>query len=107
MDKISVRGQECAWTTVYYNKIATPVSNDLIYVAPENDGSLAGVTLGGTPYPFTAATNPLILQSGHSIIVYMTNPDSVSVNDIGITIGITVFTANAQYYKECNVAAAI
>ena len=106
IDKINVRGQECAWSTVYYNKINNPLSEDLIYVVPEGDGSLASVTINGTAYDFTAATGSLILQSGHSIIVYLTNPDSVSVNDVGITIGITVFTANAQYYKECNVAAA-
>ena len=106
IDKISVRGQECAWSTVYYNKMDTPMSEDLIYVDPEVDGSLAGVTLGGTTYTFSTTTGPLILRSGHSIIIYLTNPDSVSVNDVGVTIGITVFTANAQYYSECNVAAA-
>jgi len=47
----------------------------------------------------------LILRSGWTMIVYITNPDSISVSDIGITVGITVHTANAQYYKECNVAA--
>jgi hypothetical protein len=39
------------------------------------------------------------------MIVYVTNPDHVSVSDIGVTVGITVFTANAQYYKEANVEA--
>ncbi len=106
IDKISVRGQECAWTTVYYNKMSSPISADLIYVAPETDGSLASVTIGTTTYSFTAANSSLILKSGNAIIVYLTNPDSVSVTDVGVTIGITVFTANAQYYKECNVAAA-
>jgi hypothetical protein len=41
------------------------------------------------------------------MIVYITNPDSISVNDIGITVGFTVFTANAQYYKETNVGASV
>jgi len=39
-------------------------------------------------------------------IVYITNPDSITLNDVGITVGMTVFTANAQYYKETNVEAA-
>ena len=39
------------------------------------------------------------------MIVYIANPDHISVNDIGVTVGITVFTANAQYYKESNVEA--
>jgi len=41
------------------------------------------------------------------MIVYITNPDHVSVGDIGVTIGVTIFTANAQYYKECNVEASV
>jgi hypothetical protein len=41
------------------------------------------------------------------MIVYVTNPDSVSVKDVGVPVGVTVFTANAQYYKECNVGASI
>jgi len=40
------------------------------------------------------------------MIVYITNPDSLSVGDIGVTVGVTIFTANAQYYKETNVQAA-
>lgn len=36
------------------------------------------------------------------MIVYITNLDHVSVSDIGVTIGITVFTANAQYYKKAH-----
>jgi hypothetical protein len=55
----------------------------------------------------TSASEDLILRSGWSMIVYVTNPDSISVNDIGVTVGFTVFTANAQYYKECNVGASV
>lgn len=108
LDKISVRGQECAWTSVFYNKTTATINNDLAYVAPTNSSYLAAsVTIGSTSYPLTqgTATADLILQSGDSMIVYMLNPDHVSVNDIGVTIGVTVFTANAQYYKESNVEA--
>jgi len=38
--------------------------------------------------------------------VYIANPDSIALNDVGLTVGITVFTSNAQYYVETNVAAA-
>jgi len=107
IDKISVRGQESSWTTVYYNKTTAAISPDLTYVTPNADGTLLGrnITLGSTTYILTRASDDLILKSGWSIIVYITNPDSISVNDIGVTVGFTVFTANAQYYKECNVAA--
>ncbi|UCD39587.1 MAG: hypothetical protein JSV87_05290, partial [Candidatus Bathyarchaeota archaeon] len=66
------------------------------------------VTLGTATYGLSQGTagNDMILKSGWSMIVYMTNPDSLSVNDIGVTLGVTIFTANAQYYKESNVEAA-
>jgi hypothetical protein len=41
------------------------------------------------------------------MIVYIANPDHISVNDIGVSIGVTVFTSNAEYYKETNVQAYI
>ena len=39
------------------------------------------------------------------MVVYIIQPDSVSINDIGLTVGFTVFTAQAMYYKETNVQA--
>ena len=107
IDKISVRGQECAWNTAYYAKTTNSISPDLTYVTPNTNGTLLGksVTLGTATYNLLPASNDLILKSGWSMILYITNPDSISVNDIGVTVGFTVFTANAQYYKECHVAA--
>ncbi|NWF86863.1 hypothetical protein HXY32_03535 [Candidatus Bathyarchaeota archaeon] len=107
IDKIAVRGQECAWTTVWYNKTTDTIDNDLPYVTPTNSSYLASsVTIGGTPYTLIQGnSSDLILQSGDSMIVYILNPDHISVNDIGVTVGITIFTANAQYYKESNVEA--
>ena len=40
------------------------------------------------------------------MFLYIMNPDSVVLNDVGITVGITVFTSNAQYCKETNIEAA-
>ena len=45
----------------------------------------------------------LILTSGSSMAVYISAPTSVSINDVGTTIGMTVFTAQAMYYQETNV----
>jgi hypothetical protein len=110
IDKISVRGQECLWETVYYYKTTDTINEDLGYVEPNNDGTLTGknATLGGATsnYALTRASEDLILKSGWSIILYLTNPDHISVSDIGVTVGVTLFTANAQYYKEANVEAA-
>jgi len=55
----------------------------------------------------TATTSglPITLSSGSTIQVYIIDPVSVSINDIGTSIGITVFTASAMYYQETNVQA--
>ena len=45
----------------------------------------------------------IVLPSGDTTIVYINSPGSLSINDIGQTIGFTVFTAQAMYYKETNV----
>jgi len=110
LDKIAVRGQQSAWDTVYFNKTQTAISPDLTYVTPDVNGTLIGksVTLATVTYTLTQGTagNDMILKSGWSMLIYMTNPDSLGVNDIGVTMGVTIFTANAQYYKEANVEAA-
>jgi len=109
LDKISVRGQESPWTNVYYNKTTNSISPDLYYIAPNTNGTLLGktVTLSSRNYTLTQASGDLILRSGWSMIVYVTNPDSISVSDIGVTVGFAVFTANAQWNKETNVGAAV
>jgi len=103
IDKITVRGQECAWTSVFYNKTTDTINNDLSYNSTLTDGGT--ITIGTTPYTFSAATDDLILKSGWTMVVYIDDPDHISVSDIGVTVGINVFTANAQYYKEANVEA--
>jgi hypothetical protein len=50
-----------------------------------------------------AATGQLVLTSGSTMAVYITAPTSVSIQDVGTTIGMTVFTAQAMYYQETNV----
>ena len=103
IDKISVRGQESAWSDVFYSVTAASIADDLAYnTTLTNYGN---ITIGTTPFNFTAATNDITVQSGYSIIVYIMNPDSISVNDIGLTVGMTVHTSQAMYYKECNVEA--
>jgi hypothetical protein len=110
VDKITVRGQVCAITDMFYNKTTDTISADLSYQEPSQDGTAIAdlnVTVGGKAYTFVQGEDGsnLILPAGKSLMVYIVNPDHVSVNDIGVTLGITLFTADAQYYKECNVEA--
>jgi TPP-dependent 2-oxoacid decarboxylase len=102
IDKISVRGQESDWSTVFYSVISTSISDDLPYNATLED---QGTITIGEARTFTAAEDDITVQSGYSIIVYILNPDSISVNDIGLTVGMTIHTSQAMYYKETNVQA--
>ena len=112
IDKISVRGQECDWNSsttdkfVNYCKTTDSISADLAYVSSfARDGTDTTVTLGATNYNFTVATDDLILKSGYTMIIFIENPDSISINDIGLTVSIEIFTAQAMYYREANVEA--
>ena len=96
INQIQVRGQP-VWggtgsATVFNNSTAIAAATDLTYQASISS--------------YTVTTGPLTLSSGGIIGVYITNPDSVSTNDIGLTIAFTVFTAQAVYYQETNVQAA-
>ncbi|MCJ7722140.1 hypothetical protein MUO98_07040 [Candidatus Bathyarchaeota archaeon] len=113
IDKISVRGQECDWNSstaskfVNYVRTTDSISADLDYIDSfARDGSNTTVTLGGSDYDFTVATDDLILKSGYTMLIFIENPDSISINDIGLTVSIEIFTAQAMYYRESNVEAA-
>ncbi len=49
----------------------------------------------------------LVLPSGMRMMIYLFGLDHLSTSDIGVTVGVVVFTANAQYHKETNVEAGI
>ena len=105
IDKITVRGQECSWSSVFYNKTTDTINNDLSFVADASLSDGATITIGTGSYTMEQASTDIILPSGYTMIVYIKNPDHISVNDIGVTVGVMAFTANAQYYKEANVEA--
>ena len=95
IDKIQVRGQDIPWsaTAVFYNRTSTAPTLDLDYVADPNA-------------TMTGAAADLSLKSGECLIMYINNPGTISVEDIGTTCSITVFTASAQYKVEVNVESA-
>ncbi len=115
IDKLAVRGQECSWHDLITNKIVLycvttdSVSSDLPYIHNFNleatEPSENQVTLGSKTYDFTVATNDLVLRSGYTMMIYIINPDSITINDIGLTCSITLYTAQAMYYRESNVQA--
>jgi hypothetical protein len=105
IDKITARGQEKIWTDVYYNVTSGSISADLTYNSTLTDGGT--ITVGTANYMFTQGQSgkDITLKSGATMIVYIDQPDSIALNDVGTTVGLTVFSANAQYYKEANVEA--
>ncbi len=105
INKLAVRGQTSAWTDVYY-LIATgetAIASDLPHIAAAelaDGGAITGFT--GT---LSATTMNLVLPSGETMVIYVDSPDSITINDIGLTVAFTVFTSQAMYYKETNVNA--
>jgi hypothetical protein len=107
IDKFTARGQECPWTNLYYWRTNNETITNDLQVTPTNiSGATFSVTVQGTVKTFEQATDDLTLKSGWTIVVYVMNPDSIALNDVGTTVGLTLFTANAQYYKETNIEAA-
>jgi hypothetical protein len=104
IDKLSVRGQEVAWGNVFYNVTTASISQDLPFISGELTAS-STVTLNTVAYDLDATTSDLTLQSGKTMIIFVTSPDSITINDIGLTVAVTVFTSQAMYYKETNVQA--
>jgi hypothetical protein len=89
INKVAVRGQECTTLTVA-SVDAADTGTDLAY-----DDAPAG----GDACPVT-------LAAGTTVSIFITTPDSISTNDIGLTVAFSIFTSQAMYYKECNVQAA-
>ncbi len=107
LDKVTVRGQEANWSSVYYWRTnSVTISNDIAVTPTQLTGTAFNITIQGTARSFTQASDDLTLKSGYTMVIYMNNPGSIALNDVGIPVGITVFSANAQYYKETNVQAA-
>ncbi len=109
INKITVRGQASPWAQVY--SAVGSVTADLVYV-PGTDGTtnnaVAILTTADTiktGMTLAVASGDVTLKSGDSMVVYVVGPDSVTINDIGLTVGITVFTSQAMYYQEANVQA--
>jgi hypothetical protein len=114
IDKIAVRGQDCSWDNAINNKfVAYAVTNnsitdDLDFVGNFSVNPSTGdniINISGQSYQFVVPTSDLILPSGSRLLIYIINPDSVSVNDVGLTVSVALFSAQAVYYCEANVQA--
>jgi hypothetical protein len=110
IDKLTIRGQEATWNgatqNITYAVTDQSVSKDLAFVTANIVDYDIGTYLGVEAVPnLASATGDITLQSGKTIIIYICSPDSITINDIGLTAAITIFTSQAMYYKETNVQA--
>jgi hypothetical protein len=106
MDKIAVRGQESDWTDVFYSVVDIDTDDLSLDLAHVTSPVAAGNDLGPAD-PARQATKDLILPSGSTIVIYVNDPDSISINDIGLTVSIAIHSAQAVYYCEVNIQAHI
>ncbi len=102
MQKFAIRGQTVSWANVYYSTTDQAVSSDLPCNTAIDEGSN---TIGTTELTFAKASDSLTLRSGYSMVLYINSPDSITINDVGLTVSITLNTAQAMYYVEANVQA--
>jgi hypothetical protein len=110
ISKLAIRGQDVDLSANAFYVTAVSgdlLSTDLNYTA-NTVISAADIFGGLTGTPAApAAGSSLVLPSGQTMAVYINSPDSITVNDVGLTVAITAFSSQAMYYKETNVQAAI
>ena len=109
LSKVAVRGQASDSTDIFY-AVAVSDTDDLTSDL-EWDGAVIadGDALNQTGWttPLASLSGTLVLTSGETMVIYVNSPDSINVNDIGLTVAITVFTSQAIHYKESNVEAIV
>jgi hypothetical protein len=118
INKVAVRGQDCAWAStgqfIVYAVTNEPVTSDMYFqpaMAAADDPPVAQTfnlnpdDITSNEYDFQYSTTNLVLRSGYTMLIYIVNPDSITINDIGLTVSVTLYTAQAMYYREANVQA--
>jgi hypothetical protein len=108
LSKIAARGQDVASSNIFYAVATTgdTLTTDLNWTGAD---PIAADDIGGGLATGLAAlsSNTLVLTSGSTMAIYINSPDSITVNDIGLTVAITVFTSQAIHYQESNVEAVV
>ncbi len=105
LDKIAVKAVESSWSNIYYWKTNDiTISDDLPVTNVPITGAF-NITIQGSARSFSQASGDIALESGYTMVVYISNPDSMGFMDVGLSAGLMVFTAHSQFYKETIVQA--
>jgi hypothetical protein len=102
INKVTIRGQSATWGNVWTGTTDKSVTSDFSYTTLSGTPS---ISVGSGSVTLKAASGDVTLNSGKSMLVFVDSPDSITINDIGLTVGITIFTSQAMYYQESNVQA--
>jgi hypothetical protein len=100
VDKITIRGVKMVGDNIYYKNVTGETS----VPDPTYDSDGQGPPAGSDWKQLK--TNALVLTSGDRFVIYIYNISHITPSDIGVTVSVIVFTANAQYHKETNIEAA-
>ena len=100
LQKLSVRGQAVDWSHILYGTTNSSIAAD---ISANSTAAAGSYSIGSVNLTLATTTTDLTLQSGSSMVIFVSSPDSITINDIGLTVGITVFTSQAMYYQEANV----
>lgn len=109
IDMLAVRSIESDWNKTYYWFANEQITDDVEYHYWDNATKLTGayveLVVQGSNRTFKRASTDLILPSGGTLVVYIRDPDSIGINDIGTPVSVTVHTVQAKHIEETNVKA--
>ncbi|MEM2676947.1 MAG: hypothetical protein QXJ77_03470 [Candidatus Bathyarchaeia archaeon] len=111
IEKITIRGRAQDWSKICFWKLeeGDTLPSELVWADSHSALNSTYKKSESEYYKFFNASklslSALSLRSGASMVVYIFDIDNLSTSDIGVTVGVVVFTANAQYHKETNVEA--
>jgi len=69
LDKITVRDQSSAWTSVFYWEATVTVSTDLAVTSDPLNGTTATITVEGSSRTFTQASDDIAVPSGTTMVI--------------------------------------
>jgi hypothetical protein len=97
---VEIRFVEEPWSSVYY------AEGDGGTLTPTQDLNITGPfthTVGDESLNFTQATGSLLLPVSGSILLYVDQPDSIDISDLGYMVQLSVCTSTIQYISVVDV----